>query len=215
MKPRGASCRDDHPERRGPNDDRRAAGKEGRTMLKDKETSQDESGQSDQTQTDESQQPERTFTQADVDRIVTDRLKGERKRHADELAKFADYDDLKGKAARLDEIEAKNKSELEKTLDELKAASKRADEAEARANALEDAREHAKLVAKIASEEGVPAALLHGADEDEIRASAKALNAYADTIRPKVPETKAGGATPAPDDKKKLSEREEYAFRAR
>lgn len=64
----------------------------------------------------------KTFTQADVDRIVADRLKRAE-------SKFADYDDLKAKAGKLDEIEAANKSEADKLreeLDQLKAANSEA-----------------------------------------------------------------------------------------
>lgn len=46
-------------------------------------------------------------SQADLDRLLGRRLR-------DERARFADYDDLKVKAAKLDEIEAANQSELEK-----------------------------------------------------------------------------------------------------
>ena len=44
----------------------------------------------------------RTLTQADIDRIVEDRLKRER-------AKFSDYDELKAKADKLTEIENANR----------------------------------------------------------------------------------------------------------
>lgn len=68
----------------------------------------------------------RTFSQADVDRIVTDRL-------AKQGRKFADYDDLAKKAAKLDELEAASQSDLEK-------AQARADQAEAAAaNAVKQA----------------------------------------------------------------------------
>lgn len=50
---------------------------------------------------------DKTFTQADVDRVVSDRLRRERE-------KFSDYDDVKSKASKLDEIEQANQSELEK-----------------------------------------------------------------------------------------------------
>ena len=46
--------------------------------------------------------PEQTFTQADVDRIVADRLKREREATR---AKYADYDDLKAKAAGATSLE--------------------------------------------------------------------------------------------------------------
>ena len=49
----------------------------------------------------------RTFTQADLDRIVADRL-------AREKAKFADYDEAKAKAAELDKLRESEKSDLEK-----------------------------------------------------------------------------------------------------
>lgn len=47
------------------------------------------------------------FTQAQVDHFIKERLNRQR-------AQFADYDDIKAKAERLDEIEAANKTELEK-----------------------------------------------------------------------------------------------------
>lgn len=59
---------------------------------------------------------DKTFTQAELDKIVSDRLTREK-------TKFADYDDLKAKATKFDEFEAANATELEK-------ANKRADDAE-------------------------------------------------------------------------------------
>ena len=49
----------------------------------------------------------KTFTQADLDRVVGERLAREREKHAD-------YDDLKTKAGRLAEIEAAQQTETEK-----------------------------------------------------------------------------------------------------
>lgn len=160
----------------------------------------------------EQREPERTFTQADIDAAINARLKDERKKHAEEMAKFADYEDAKAKAAQFDELEAAKKTELEKANEAAQAAIKRAEEAEAKASALEAKAAHDALVAKVASEEEVPAELIHGADEEELRASAQAFKAYVEKQKPKVPETNAGGATPAPDDEKKLSERELRAF---
>lgn len=160
----------------------------------------------------EQREPERTFTQADIDAAINARLKDERKKHAEELAKFADYEDAKTKAAQFDELEAAKKTELERANEAAQAAIKRAEEAEAKASALEAKVAHDALVAKVASEEEVPAELIHGVDEEELRASAQAFKAYVEKQKPKVPETNAGGATPAPDDEKKLSERELRAF---
>ena len=70
---------------------------------------------------------ERTFTQADVDRIIKDR--------AERIArqKYPDYDDLKAQAEKWAEHEAAQQSELEK-------AQTRAEKAEAeRAKAIEEA----------------------------------------------------------------------------
>jgi len=72
--------------------------------------------------------PAKTFTQAELDKIVSERL-------AREKAKFADHDDLKKKAARLDEIEAANKTELEKAQAERDAAKSERDAAKAEAKA--------------------------------------------------------------------------------
>ena len=58
----------------------------------------------------------RTFTQDELNAIVSDRLERERK-------KYSDYDDLKAAQAKLDEIEQERLTELEKV-------QKRADDAE-------------------------------------------------------------------------------------
>ena len=50
-----------------------------------------------------SNEPERTFTQSELNAIIGDRLAQERK-------KYADYDELKGKAAKFDEAEEASKT---------------------------------------------------------------------------------------------------------
>lgn len=91
-----------------------------------------------------------TFTQADVDRIVKERIERERKR-------FADYDDLKAKAGE--------KATAEERLAELE---KRYADAEVRATK-----------ANIASEYGISAEdrdlFLTGEDEETLTAQAKRL----------------------------------------
>ncbi len=91
-----------------------------------------------------------TFTQADVDRIVSERVQRER-------AKFADYDDLKAKAGEKATIE-----------DRLAEMEKRAAGAEARA-----------LRADIANRHGISAEdrdlFLTGTDEETLTAQAKRL----------------------------------------
>ncbi|WP_373070125.1 hypothetical protein [Gemmatimonas sp.] len=66
-------------------------------------------------------------TQADLDRIINERLTRER-------AKFADYDTVKARATKLDEIEAANLSDLDKANAARDAAETRATEREATAN---------------------------------------------------------------------------------
>lgn len=65
-------------------------------------------------------------SQEELNKIIEKRLARERSR-------FEDYDDLKAKAQKLDDIEAANKSELEKVNDAKAAAEKAAAEAQAEA----------------------------------------------------------------------------------
>ena len=94
----------------------------------------------------------RTFTQDEFDKKLGARL-------VEERAKFADYDDLKAKAESADAYA----SELEELRSRLAAA-----EAES-------------VKARVAAESGVPVELLHGSTEDELRATAEALAAFADS----------------------------------
>ncbi|RJU01982.1 hypothetical protein D6T65_05010 [Arthrobacter frigidicola] len=96
-------------------------------------------------------------SQEDLDRIIQARLDRERKR-------FADYDDLKARAAKLAKIEEANKSEAEKAEARAAAAEKRATELEVKA-----------LRAEVANAKGVPAALLSGSTQEELEAAADAL----------------------------------------
>jgi hypothetical protein len=109
-----------------------------------------ETGQQD-TQQKTGQQQEATFTQADVDKAIRDRLARER-------TKYADYDELKAKA------------EGAKTLEEkLADLQKRTDEADARA-----------LRSDIAAKHGISPEdrdlFLTGADEATLEAQAKRLS---------------------------------------
>lgn len=67
----------------------------------------------------------KTFTQEELDRVVQDRLKRERE-------KYPDYDELKDKAARFDELDAASKTELERAQAAATAEKARADQAETR-----------------------------------------------------------------------------------
>lgn len=116
----------------------------------------------------------RTFTQAELDEIVTKRLERERK-------KYADYDDLKSQlqalAAADEERKRAEMSEKERLEADMSAALKKAEEAEqARSKALETANQRLinaefKVVAKEAGIEYVDDALrladLSGVSVDE------------------------------------------------
>lgn len=107
-------------------------------------------------------------SQADLDKIVADRIARER-------AKYADYDDLKDKAAKFTEIENASKSDLEK-------AQQRADEAERKAAETE----RRALRAEVAAEKGVPVDLLTGSTKDEIEAAADRLLEFSKGAKPTV-----------------------------
>jgi len=108
-------------------------------------------------------------SQDEFDRRLAARLDRERK-------KFADYDEVKAKAAKLAEIEEANKTEAEKTAERLAAAERRAAELEAKA-----------LRAEVAAAKGVPAALLTGSTQEELEAAADALIAFRGEQKPAGP----------------------------
>lgn len=117
----------------------------------------------------------RTFTQDEVNRFLAeDRRKNE--------AKFADYDELKAKAAKFDEAEAANKTELQKAQEAAQAAEKRAQAAES-----------GLLRARVAAAKGVPVELLTGSTEAELEAAADALLAFKGTT-PNGPPPEGHGA---------------------
>ena len=121
----------------------------------------------------------RTFTQKDVDRIVADRLKRAK-------ADAAEMDELRRKAAELDEIKAANQTELERT-------QKAYTDAAAELERLKAETAHAALVSKVATEKSVPASLLQGMTEEELAASADAIVAFAKS-QSGVPADKGGAA---------------------
>ena len=128
---------------------------------------------------------EKTFTQAEVDAIVGDRLKRERAKHAEQ---FANYDEYKAKAAKFDEAEEANKSELQKAVEER-------DKLKAELDKLNAEREHAEMVARVAAEKGVDADLLARMSGD-VEANAEFL-----ASRPKYEAVHDGGEKKVPEKK--------------
>lgn len=88
----------------------------------------------------------KTFTQEDVDKIVSDRLNRER-------AKFEGYEDYKSRAEKADELSQK-----------LTEQTSRADAAELKA-----------LRTSVSAEHGVPLSALTATSEEDLTAQAKAL----------------------------------------
>lgn len=113
----------------------------------------------------EDQSVEKTFTQAEVDAIVGERLARDR-------AKYADYEDLKAKAAKYDEAEEANKSELQK-------ATERADALQAELDKINHLNSVKEIRDKVSKEKGVPAELLNGDTEEDCTAQADAILAFA------------------------------------
>lgn len=111
------------------------------------------------------QQPERTFTQAEVNAIVADRLSRER-------SKYADYDELKARASELQQANARADA-LQGQLDSL-----------AKANALQAMR------GRVSTQTGVPTELLTGETEEECTEQASKIKQYA---APSYPIIRDGG----------------------
>lgn len=111
-------------------------------------------------------------SQEDFERALGKRLERER-------SKFADYDTLKEKASKLDEIEEATKSELQKERERAEAAEKRASQAERSA-----------LQTRIAAELGVPLEVVHGDTEEQMRAAAQKVIEWRDGGKKKAPPPK-------------------------
>lgn len=120
---------------------------------------------------------DKTFTQAEVNSF----LKKEKEKL---LAKYEGFEDFKAKAEKLDEIEAANKTELEKANEEVEKLRKQLDEIKT-AETVRAVREN------VAKETGIPAHLLTGKTKEECEAQAAAI---ADFAKPApYPTVKDGG----------------------
>lgn len=108
-------------------------------------------------------------TQADLDRIVQDRVARER-------AKYADYEDLKAKAGQVDSFQSRI-GELETTNGELTG----------KLQTFEAEKERATLVSDIAKDKKVPAEALRGTTREELEAHADTLAALLKPSGPFIP----------------------------
>lgn len=134
---------------------------------------------------------EKTFTQADVDRVVADRLERERK-------KYAEFDNYKKAKEELDALKEGQKTELEKAQTAQSKAEAKAAELEAKIKTLE----LNALKSKLASEAGLPAELsdrIRGDDETAIKADIEVLKKV-------IPQKPAGGSGMPPSSAKTPSD---------
>lgn len=95
-------------------------------------------------------------SQAELDKIIADRLSRER-------GKFADYDELKTKAAEYDKGVDASKTETQKAID-------RADAAEAKVATFEAKAQVADWAADITKDSAVPPDALRGSTREELEA---------------------------------------------
>ena len=104
---------------------------------------------------------QKTFTQEEVDAIINGRF-------GRMMEKYKDYDDLKAKADKLDELEEASKSELQK-------ATERATALETELNDLKKLNAVKEMREKVSKDTGVPASLLTGDSEDACKEQAKQI----------------------------------------
>ena len=118
---------------------------------------------------------QQTFTQDDVNRIVAKRV-----------AKYADYDELKQKAAKFDEQVEAGKSELQK-------ATEKASSLQAELDAFKQAESIRVMREEVANAKGIPAKLLTGTTAEECEAQAADLLAWAEKTGSGYPKVPDGG----------------------
>ena len=87
-------------------------------------------------------------------------------------AKYENFEELKAKASKFDEIKERNKSELQK-------ANERADALQAELEGMKKAESVRKIREDVAKEMGVPASLLSGDTKEECETQAKGILSFA------------------------------------
>lgn len=107
----------------------------------------------------------KTYTKDEVNNIVKERLGRER-------AKYEGFEELKEKAAKYDELEEANKTELQK-------AQEKAAELENKLKSMEQAQSIREMRNKVAQEKGVPVELLEGETEEACQAQADRILKFA------------------------------------
>ena len=108
---------------------------------------------------------EKTFTQAELDKIVQERVGRVR-------AKYDGFEDLKAKAEKYDALEEEKKSELQK-------AQERTAELEEQIKKMTHEKEVQAVRTKVATEKGIPAELLTGETEEACISQADKILTFA------------------------------------
>ena len=134
---------------------------------------------------------EKTFTQAELDQIIRERLQREQ-------AKYADYDSMKEKAQKYDAAEEASKSELQKAAEKAAAL-------QAELDGLKKAAAIRTVRDKVAQETGVPASLLTADTEEGCSEQAKAILSFAQPGT--YPNVQDGGETRKPTQKQTTAEK--------
>lgn len=116
---------------------------------------------------------EKTFTQAELDRVVSDRLDRERK-------KYPDYNDLKTKASQFDELQDENKSEMEKLTGKVTSLSD-----ENKSTKAENLRLRVALSKGLTGDKADLADRLRGNTQEELEADADKLLSHLAPPEPK------------------------------
>lgn len=117
-------------------------------------------------------------SQEQLNRIISERVGRERR-------KYADYEQLREKAARFDELEEAQKTELEKAQERATKAEAKALEAELR-----------MVRSEVASKHSVPAELLQGTTSEELEKSAVALVTFREKASENASKNQRGGFNP-------------------
>jgi len=107
----------------------------------------------------------KSFTQEQVNALLADTKRKERE-------KFADYDDVKAKASKLDELEQSSKTELQKALDKAAAV-------EAELSAYKSKEQVSSWASEITKDSDIPAAVLRGSTKEELEQHFEQLKSLA------------------------------------
>lgn len=118
----------------------------------------------------------KTFTQDELNQIVSERVKKERQ-------KFEGFDEIKDKAAKYEKLQEESKSDLQKAEEEAARLKQELD-------SMKSAEKLRQIKAEVSAKSGIPESLLTGATEEACEEQAQAIK---DFVGRKIEEAKANG----------------------